>query len=66
MKRNSWQDSLALWWQEPSSKLVVGLFVAMLIVVGLFAVGLEPKPLAAQFGLGSGWGARWQPHKNSN
>jgi hypothetical protein len=67
MKKISWTDSIAIWWEEPSSKIVVGLFVAMLAVVGLFAVGIELKPLAARFGLGPGWGARWQPPlKKSN
>jgi hypothetical protein len=65
MKRLGWKDSLALWWEEPSSKLRAGLFVALLVVVGLFVVGIEPKPLAARFGLGPSWGPRWQPHKNS-
>jgi F0F1-type ATP synthase membrane subunit a len=66
MKRIRWRDSFALWWEEPSSKLIVGLFLAMLVAVGLFAVGIEPKPLAARYGLGPSWGARWQPPKKSN
>jgi hypothetical protein len=76
MKKIGWRVSLFLrlteWWDEPSSKVTVGLLVALLIIVGLFALGSEPKPLASRFGLGPGWGPRWdcwtgctQPHKTS-
>jgi len=61
MKRTSWRDSFVQWCEEPLSKLMIGLFVAVLVVLALFIVGLEPKPLAARFGLGPSWGARWDP-----
>jgi hypothetical protein len=43
-----------LWW-EPSTKVLVGVFVALLIFIAALAVGYRPDPMNSR-----GMGPRWE------